>query len=145
MAQLWYEKRSPGPRLGCFPTTPSPLTSSTRPLASVMIQWRLRSCAGTDPTLAISTVYMKAKCPASGAERSGQKAGVTVMRIPSVVVLFMARWILRLLALRPDQAGRHRDRQHRGDDRQREPLRHLHLDDPRQHLGADEGQHHRQP
>src|SRR3954468_24352392 len=134
MAQLWYENRSPGARLGCLPTTPSPLTSSTRPLASVMIQWRVRSCAGLEPTLAISTVYMKAKWPASGAERSGQKAGVTVIRIPSVVVLFM----LALLRRMPDLAGHHRRRQHDGDDGERQPLRHLHVDEAGQHLRPDE-------
>ena len=44
--QLVYSKVSPGLSSGCWPTTPRPRTSSTWPLASVMIQWRAISCAG---------------------------------------------------------------------------------------------------
>src|SRR5262249_38581665 len=87
IAQLVYSKLSPGESLGSLPTTPRPRTSSTFPLASVMIQWRLLSCAGSVPTLAISTVYMKAYCPASGDDLSGQYAGLSVIRIPAVVVM----------------------------------------------------------
>ena len=44
---LVYSKLSPGFSSGCWPTTPSPFTSCTLLLASVMIQCRLISCAGT--------------------------------------------------------------------------------------------------
>ena len=42
-----YSNDSPGARVGCSPTTPSPFTSCTWLLASVMIQWRLINCAAT--------------------------------------------------------------------------------------------------
>ena len=98
-AQLVYSKRSPGARRGCLPTTPSPFTSSTFPVASVMIQWRLRSWAGSPPSLRISTVYMKAYWWDSGLLRSGQNVGFTVTRMPSVVAEDMPHnWLAR----RPD-------------------------------------------
>ena len=49
--KLVYSCTSPGFSTGCSPTTPSPWTSSSWPLPSVMIQWRLTSCAGTLPLL----------------------------------------------------------------------------------------------
>lgn len=42
-APLEYSKLSPGVRTGCSPTTPGPCTSSVRPAASVIRQWRVRS------------------------------------------------------------------------------------------------------
>src|SRR3989304_4138052 len=53
-APLVYWKRSPGCSSGCAPTTPSPRTSCTRPCESVMIQWRLTSCAVTLPVLRVA-------------------------------------------------------------------------------------------
>jgi len=47
--QLVYSKDSPGFRIGCWPMTASPRTSSTWPLASLTIQWRAISCAVTSP------------------------------------------------------------------------------------------------
>ena len=51
---LWNASR--GPSTGCSPTTPGPLTSSTRLRASVMIQWRDSSCAGMPPVFVIVIV-----------------------------------------------------------------------------------------
>jgi hypothetical protein len=51
-----YSKASPGRRIGCFPTTPGPRTSSTCPVASVMIQWRVSSCTVSGPSLEIVMV-----------------------------------------------------------------------------------------
>ena len=47
--QLVYSKFSPGRSTGCAPTTPSPRTSCTLPLASVMIQCRLSQLRGLLP------------------------------------------------------------------------------------------------
>src|SRR5690348_14425959 len=41
---LVYSKLCPGASTGCSPTTPGPRTSWTRPIPSVMRQWRRRSC-----------------------------------------------------------------------------------------------------
>ena len=46
----------PGLSRGCSPTTPSPRTSCWLPSASVMIQWRVSSLAGTAPSLRIVMV-----------------------------------------------------------------------------------------
>jgi hypothetical protein len=46
-----YSKSSPGRSQGCSPTTPSPRTSTTLPLSSVISQWRLIRRAGTLPRL----------------------------------------------------------------------------------------------
>jgi hypothetical protein len=48
---------SPGLSTGCSPTTPIPRTSWTWLSASVMIQWRLKSCAVTAPLLVMRMVY----------------------------------------------------------------------------------------
>ena len=46
---LVYWNDSPGLSSGWWPTTPRPFTSSVWPLASLMIQWREISWAGTSP------------------------------------------------------------------------------------------------
>ena len=53
---LVYSKDSPGLSSGWCPTTPRPLTFSVWPLASLMIQWREISCAGTSPVLVMVMV-----------------------------------------------------------------------------------------
>jgi hypothetical protein len=51
-----YSKDSPGCSVGCLPTTPGPRTSSTWPVPSVMIQCRVTSFTGSDPSFEIVTV-----------------------------------------------------------------------------------------
>src|SRR6516162_10444024 len=67
-------------------SNPSPWTSWTRPLASVMIQCRLLSCAVTVPLLAMVTVYANAYCRAEADERSGMYWVRTVTRMPRVSI-----------------------------------------------------------
>ena len=45
-----YVNDSPGASIGCLPTTPGPRTSSTWPVPSVMIQWRVSSCTVSVPS-----------------------------------------------------------------------------------------------
>ena len=54
--QLVYSKDSPGLSSGWWPTTARPRTSSTWPVASVMIQCRATSCAAMSPLLWMVTV-----------------------------------------------------------------------------------------
>src|SRR5262245_8283851 len=75
-----YSNFWPGPRMGCWPTTPGPRTSSTLPSASVMIQWRLKSCTVWSLSLAISMVYAKNHSLSPGFERSGTKRARTETR-----------------------------------------------------------------
>ena len=56
---LEYSNVSPGFNTGCSPTTPMPRTSCTWLSASVMIQWRLTSCAETLPLFVMRMVYAK--------------------------------------------------------------------------------------
>ena len=53
---LVYSKLSPGLRIGCSPTTPSPWTSRVWPLASVIFQWRVRNCTDSLPVFSMLTV-----------------------------------------------------------------------------------------
>ena len=54
--QLVYSKDSPGFSSGWWPTTARPRTSSTWPVASVMIQCRATNCAATLPLFWTVTV-----------------------------------------------------------------------------------------
>jgi len=56
MQKLVYSKLSPLASRGCCPTTPSPVTSSSSPVASVMSQWRDWSFAGRCPSFEIRMV-----------------------------------------------------------------------------------------
>ena len=51
-----YWNDSPGRSTGCSPTTPSPLTSSIWPVASLMIQWRVSSWTVSSPSFEMRTV-----------------------------------------------------------------------------------------
>src|SRR5262245_53125886 len=82
--QLVYSNESPGASTGCAPTTPSPRTSCTSPIASVMIQCRVFSCAVCPPWFVMRTVYANAYRRDAGTDRSGMYSVLTVTRIPLV-------------------------------------------------------------
>src|SRR4051812_38016686 len=69
---LEYSNVSPGLSTGCSPTTPMPRTSCTWLSASVMIQWRLTSCALTSPWLVIRMVYANTYRSSSSSDWSGR-------------------------------------------------------------------------
>src|SRR5271156_3489152 len=86
---LVYSKRSPGASTGCSPITPSPRTSCLRPVASVMIQCRVRNCTVSGPELVMTMLYDQKYWDFSTDERSGRKFGSTVTSIWRVTARYM--------------------------------------------------------
>ena len=84
-------KPSPGSSTGCLPTTPSPCTSRTWPVASVITQCRASSCTGPVPSFSIWIVYRKNHSFASGSECSAEYRASTRIRTPSVHASEFAR------------------------------------------------------
>src|SRR5580704_6223978 len=79
-----YLNDSPGASTGCSPITPGPCTSSMCSKASVMIQWRLRSCTVSVPRLVMRTVYWNTHSSCSGREFSAEYLDSTSTRMSSV-------------------------------------------------------------
>src|SRR3546814_16347965 len=77
---LVYSKVSPGSRVGCSPTTPAPCTSCTRPIESVMRQWRFRRSNVPPPVFSSLTWLAQTAWQSVGEDCSSRSLGLAGKR-----------------------------------------------------------------